>query len=68
MFYDRNLRMNYVTMPILIHSYLFSGFSVKAGIEPTLLVSAKVMKYNSRMKKTRRVKSLISMRMSLLSI
>ena len=40
-FYDRNLRMNYVTMPILIHSYLFSGFSVKAGIEPTLLVSAK---------------------------
>ena len=39
-FYDRNLRMNYVTMPILIHSYLFSGFSVKAGIEPTLLVSA----------------------------
>ena len=40
-FYDRNLRMNYVTMPILIHSYLFSGFSVKAGIEPTLPVSAK---------------------------
>ena len=40
-FYDRNLRMNYVTMPILIHSYLLPGFSVKAGIEPTLLVSAK---------------------------
>ena len=40
-FYDRNLRMNYVTMPVLIHSYLFPGFSVKAGVEPTLLVSAK---------------------------
>jgi len=40
-FYDRNLRMNYVTMPIFIHSYLLPGFSVKAGIEPTLLVSAK---------------------------
>ena len=40
-FYDRNLRMNYVAMPILIHSYLLPGFSVKAGIEPTLLVSAK---------------------------
>ena len=40
-FYDRNLRMNYVTMPILIHSYLLPGFSVKAGIEPTLLFSAK---------------------------
>lgn len=39
--YNRNLRMNYVTMPILIHSYLLPGFSVKAGIEPTLLVSAK---------------------------
>ena len=39
--YDRNLRMNYVTMPILIHSYLLPGLSVKAGIEPTLLVSAK---------------------------
>ena len=39
--YDRYLRINYVTMPILIHSYLLPGFSVKAGIEPTLLVSAK---------------------------
>ena len=39
--YNRNLRMNYVTMPFLIHSYLLPGFSVKAGIEPTLLVSAK---------------------------
>lgn len=39
--YGRNLQMNYVTMPILIHSYLLPGFSVKAGIEPTLLVSAK---------------------------
>ena len=39
--YNRNLRMNYVAMPILIHSYLLPGFSVKAGIEPTLLVSAK---------------------------
>ena len=39
--YNRNLRMNYVTMSILIHSYLLPGFSVKAGIEPTLLVSAK---------------------------
>ena len=39
--YNRNLRMNYVTMPILIHSYLLPGLSVKAGIEPTLLVSAK---------------------------
>lgn len=39
--YDRYLRINYVTMPILIHSYLLPGLSVKAGIEPTLLVSAK---------------------------
>lgn len=39
--YDRYLRINYVTMSILIHSYLLPGFSVKAGIEPTLLVSAK---------------------------
>ena len=39
--YGRNLQMNYVTMPILIHSYLLPGLSVKAGIEPTLLVSAK---------------------------
>ena len=39
--YNRNLLMNYVTMPFLIHSYLLPGFSVKAGIEPTLLVSAK---------------------------
>ena len=39
--YDRYLRINYVTMPILIHSYLLPGFSVKAGIEPTLLVSEK---------------------------
>ena len=39
--YDRYLRINYVTMPILIHSYLLPGFSVKAGIEPTLLVIAK---------------------------
>lgn len=39
--YNRNLRMNYVAMPILIHSYLLPRFSVKAGIEPTLLVSAK---------------------------
>ena len=39
--YNRNLRMNYVTMPFLIHSYLLPRFSVKAGIEPTLLVSAK---------------------------
>ena len=39
--YGRNLQMNYVTMPILIHSYLLPGFSVKAGLEPTLLVSAK---------------------------
>ena len=39
--YNRNLRMNYLAMPILIHSYLFPGFSVKAGIEPTLLLGAK---------------------------
>ena len=39
--YNRNLRMNYLAMPILIHSYLLSGFSVKAGIEPTLLLGAK---------------------------
>mgnify|MGYP000933421911 CR=1 FL=1 len=34
--YNRNLRMNYVAMPILIHSYLLPGFS-----EPTLLLGAK---------------------------
>ncbi len=39
--YNRNLRMNYVAMPILIHSYLLPGFSVKAGVEPTLLLGAK---------------------------
>ena len=39
--YNRNLRMNYVAMPILIHSYLLTGFSVKAGVEPTLLLGAK---------------------------
>ena len=39
--YNRNLRMNYVSMPILIHSYLLPGFSVKAGIEPTLLLGAR---------------------------
>ncbi|WP_278570099.1 porin family protein [Prevotella melaninogenica] len=39
--YNRNLRMNYVAMPILIHSYLLPGFSVKAGIEPTLLLGAR---------------------------
>lgn len=39
--YNRNLRMNYLAMPILIHSYLLPGFSVKAGIEPTLLLGAK---------------------------
>ena len=33
--------MNYVAMPILIHSYLLPGFSVKAGVEPTLLLGAK---------------------------
>ena len=38
---NRNLRMNYVAMPILIHSYLLPGFSVKAGVEPTLLLGAK---------------------------
>lgn len=39
--YNRNLRMNYVAMPILIHSYLLPGFSVRAGVEPTLLLGAK---------------------------
>ena len=39
--YNRNLRMNYVAMPILIHSYLLPGFSVKAGVEPTLLLGAR---------------------------
>ena len=39
--YNRNLRMNYVAMPILIYSYLLPGFSVKAGVEPTLLLGAK---------------------------
>ena len=38
--YNRNLRMNYVAMPILIHSYLLPGFSVRAGVEPTLLLGA----------------------------
>ena len=35
------LRMNYVAMPILIHSYLLPGFSVKAGVEPTWLLGAR---------------------------
>ena len=39
--YDRYLRINYVSMPILIHSYLLPGFSVRAGVEPTLLLGAK---------------------------
>lgn len=39
--YNRNLRMNYLAMPILIHSYLLPGFSVKAGVEPTLLLGAR---------------------------
>ena len=39
--YDRYLRINYVSMPILIHSYLLPGFSVRAGIEPTLLLGAR---------------------------
>ncbi len=39
--YDRYLRINYVSMPILIHSYLLPGFSVRAGIEPTWLLGAR---------------------------
>lgn len=39
--YNRNLRMNYVAMPILIHSYLLPRFSVKVGVEPTLLLGAR---------------------------
>lgn len=39
--YNRNLRMDYVAMPILIHSYLLPGFSVKAGVEPTWLLGAR---------------------------
>ena len=38
--HNRYMRMNYVAMPILAHSYLLPRFSVKAGIEPTFLVSA----------------------------
>ena len=38
--HDRYMRMNYVAMPILAHNCLLPRFSVKAGIEPTFLVSA----------------------------
>lgn len=33
--YDRYLRINYVSMPILVHNKLLPGLSVKVGIEPT---------------------------------
>ena len=38
--YDRYLRINYVSMPILVHNKLLPGLSVKVGIEPTCLFNA----------------------------
>ena len=38
--YDRYLRINYVSMPILVHNKLLPGFTVKVGIEPTCVFNA----------------------------
>ncbi|MGP1549532.1 MAG: porin family protein [Prevotella fusca] len=38
--HDRYMRMNYIAVPVLAHSYLTPRFSINAGIEPTFLIKA----------------------------
>ncbi|AKU68964.1 PorT family protein [Prevotella fusca JCM 17724] len=38
--HDRYMRMNYIAVPVLAHSYLAPRFSINAGIEPTFLLKA----------------------------
>ena len=38
---DYNCNLDYIDIPILANYYLFPGFAVKAGVQPSFLVRAK---------------------------
>lgn len=39
--HDLYMRMNYVAVPLLVHSYIIPGLSINAGVEPAFLLKAK---------------------------